>query len=138
MRKSSRLEEVEMFTNRFFKLFMALGLAVIIALTVRGVVATANHAPAANSSTRIKQTQLEDTNTLSTTERNIIAGEAAAQAQQEQNTRPAQPDFNVLTGQAAAEAWAEKYGKPAQSDINVLTGQAKAEAWLEIYGKPSK
>ena len=100
-----------MFNNRFFKFFMALGLAAVIALTVRGVVATANNASAAQDSTRIKQIQLEHTNTLPTTERNIIAGEAAAQARLEQNARPAKDDLNVVTGQTAAEARLEELAK---------------------------
>ena len=124
-----------MFNNRFFKFFMALGLAAVITLTVRGVVATANNASAAQDSTRIKQIQLEHTNTLPTTERNIIAGEAAAQARLEQNARPAKDDLNVLTDQAAAEVWVEQNARPAKDDLNVVTGQTAAEARLEELAK---
>jgi len=51
-----------MFTNRFFNLFVALLLAVVATLTIRGVVVKANNASSTGYSyDRIKQIQLEHT-----------------------------------------------------------------------------
>jgi hypothetical protein len=101
-----------MFTKRFFKLFMALGLAAVIALTVRGVVATANNAAAA-------QTRSEQYAKPAQDKLNVLTGQAAAEAWLEKYGKPVKPDFNVLTGQAAAEAWVEQYARSAKDDSNL-------------------